>query len=63
MSSETKLCWLADHTTALRFVEKDGKRILQQHFLGYRYGIAMESAWRDVPLVEETDDVREETAN
>lgn len=40
-------------TMRLRFIERDGKRILQQQWQVPEYAWMME--WRDVPLVKEND--------
>jgi hypothetical protein len=41
-------------TMSLRFIERDGKRILQQQWRVPEY--AWMEEWRDVPLVKENED-------
>lgn len=53
--------WLDQPTVHLRFVERDGKHILQQQWIITHYdvnhrAIGQVGEWRDVPLEAETDE-------
>lgn len=50
--SSAPIAW-SKPTAALRFVERDGRRILQQEWVGHS-GRADFREWRDVPLEVET---------
>lgn len=55
MSNEYK-DWCNDREHSLRFVMRDGKRILQESFIRYNELFGKHEVWLDVPLVEEEDD-------
>ena len=49
------LTWIAEPTIGLRFVEREGKRVLQQKWAETRIGAdgqpwGVSYTWRDVPL-------------
>ena len=69
MTVEVKPSWLPSTKDGLRFVGRyvptginsaKKEMVLQQKWIGYRFGVGMEEEWRDVPLVMEVEDVRGE---